>query len=105
MGPAVPDAKGPLPVQFLDRGRAFFLEEMKDDLGIGLRTKSMSFPDEFFTKFDVVEDLAVERDPQRAVTVRHRLTAACEIDDAQSRVSEAALAARRGHPDRQARDD
>ena len=62
---------------------------MKDDLRIGVCTKSMSFPYEFFTKFDVVEDLAVERDPQGAVIVRHRLTAACEINDAQARVPEA----------------
>src|SRR5262245_29735512 len=44
-----------------------------------------------FTKFDVVEDLTVECDPQRTVGIRHQLTAACEIDDAQSRMSERGL--------------
>ena len=37
----------------------------------------------------MVEDFAVERDPRGSISVRHRLTAACEIDDAQSRVAEA----------------
>jgi hypothetical protein len=62
---------------------------MKQNFGVGLRTKSMSFLNEFFTQFDVIEDLTVECDPQRAVGIRHRLTAACEIDNAQSRVSKA----------------
>ena len=39
-------------------------------------------------KLDVVEDLAVERDPQRAVLVGHRLMAAADIDDAESGVAE-----------------
>src|SRR5262245_57580905 len=46
---------------------------------------------EIVAEFNVVEDLTVECDPQRAVSVRHRLTAAREINDAQSRVSECGL--------------
>src|SRR5262245_60749045 len=83
----VPDAKRPLTVQFLDRRGPVLFKEVKDDLGIGLGAEAMAFRYEFFTNFDVVEDLTVERDPQRAVVIGHRLTATCDIDDAQSRVS------------------
>src|SRR5262249_16233873 len=60
---SVPDTKRPLAVQFFDRGGPVFLEEMKDDFGIGLGTEAMAFRYEFFTNLDVIENLTVERDP------------------------------------------
>src|SRR5262249_36624695 len=60
---SVPDAKGPLAVQFLDRRRPVLFEQMKDDLGVGLGAEAMAFRYEFFTNFDVIENLTVERDP------------------------------------------
>src|SRR5262245_3039803 len=51
----------------------------------------MAFLCEIVAQFDVIEDLTVECDPQRAVSIRHRLTAACEINDAQSCMSECGL--------------
>ena len=41
---------------------------------------------ELGAQLDVVEDLAVEDDPDRAVFVVDRLLAAREVDDAQARV-------------------
>jgi hypothetical protein len=78
-----------LPVQFLDRRGAVFFVQVQDDFGVGLGPKSMTVSNEIFTKFDVVEDFTVERDPERSVGVRHRLSATREIDDAQTRVAEA----------------
>src|SRR5262245_27006537 len=46
---AVPDAKRPLAVQFLDRRGPVLFEQMKDDLGIGLGTEAMALRYEFFT--------------------------------------------------------
>src|SRR4029079_17988128 len=59
----VPDAKGPLTVQFLDSRAPVLFEQMKDDLGIGLSAEAVTFRYEFFTNFDVIENLTVERDP------------------------------------------
>ena len=39
-------------------------------------------------QLDVIEDFAVERDPDRAVLIGHRLPAARDVDDAQTGVSE-----------------
>jgi hypothetical protein len=44
---------------------------------------------EIFAQFDVVEDLAIERDRQRAVFHRHWLVAAIDIDNAESGMRQA----------------
>ena len=44
--------------------------------------------DQLRAQLDVVEDLAVEGDPDRAVVIRHRLRAAGEIDDREPRMGE-----------------
>ncbi len=59
---------------------------MKDDLGIGVGDELVSPAEEFFSEFDVVEDLAVEGDPERGVLVGHWLVATNEIDDAEASV-------------------
>ena len=46
--------------------------------------KLMTLTYQLLAKFDVVEDLAVESDPQRAISDGHRLPAAFEVDDAQA---------------------
>src|SRR5256885_483595 len=46
---------------------------MQQDFGIGYACEVVAARDQLLAKFDVVEDLAVERDPERAVRVRHRL--------------------------------
>jgi hypothetical protein len=85
-GTAIPDAERPLSVESGDGGRAFFFVKMEDDFGVRLGLKPVTFALEIRAKLDVVEDLSVERDPQRAVFVRHRLAAAGHVDDAQPRV-------------------
>src|SRR6478752_4975956 len=51
----------------------------------------MPLLNQLFAQLDVIEDLAIERDPQLLVCGRHRLDATREVDDAQPRVSEAGL--------------
>src|SRR5205823_3239941 len=85
-GPGVPNPECPLAVQVVDGGGAFLLEEMEKDFRIGLCVKAMTLLYEILTKFDVIEDFTIERDPQRPIVVRHRLMAAGDVDDAQSGV-------------------
>ena len=77
---------------------------MKNHLGIRARAESVAFARQLRAQFDVVENLAVERDPDRAVLVRHRLLAAGEVDNAQPRVRQAYRSDRRAARVRQAHD-
>src|SRR5947207_178432 len=76
-------------VEPLDHAGAVFFVEMQEDFGVRLSAEAMALADELLAKFDVVEDFAVEGDPERAVGARHRLAAAGQIENAQSRVREA----------------
>src|SRR3984893_14507799 len=55
---------------------------MKNDLGIRAGGEPMSLSEQLFPEFEVVEDLAVEGDPERRVLVAHGLLATGKVDDA-----------------------
>src|SRR6266446_614341 len=78
----VPNGKSPLAVHVSDAVFSLFLVKVKNDLSVREGGKAMSLIDQLLLEFEVVEDFAVERDPQRTVLVAHRLLAAREIDDA-----------------------
>src|ERR1700686_2814831 len=80
---AVPDSKSPLSIQVLDAVFSFFLVEMENNLCIRRRGEPVSLTKQLLPEFQIVEYLAVERDPQRTILVAHGLLAACKIDDAQ----------------------
>ena len=63
-GSSVPDAERPLPIELAHGIGAFFFVEVQDRLGVGSRAKAMSFAGQVVAQFHIVEDLAVERDPQ-----------------------------------------
>jgi hypothetical protein len=65
-------------------GRALFLEEVQDRFGVAPRAELMPALDEAAAQRFVIEDLAVEDDPQRLVFVGDRLVAAGHIDDRQA---------------------
>ena len=65
------------------------LVEVDDDLGVGFRREDVPLLLERGAQLHVVEDLAVEDDPDAPVLVGDRLPAALEVDDAQPRVGEA----------------
>ena len=88
----VPDGEGEVAVERLDAIGTPLLVEMDDDLGVGRRLEHVAAGDQLGAQLDVVEDLAVEGDPNGAVLVAHRLPAAVEIDDAEARVGEADVA-------------
>jgi len=98
-----------LSVQVLDAVFSFFLIKVEDDLGIGARGELMSPTEQLLPEFQVVEDLAIERNPQGTVLVGHGLVAAGEIDDAEAGVrqtyailrmkSSIVRSAMRQHPD------
>ena len=88
----VPDGKGEVAVERLDAIGPPLLVEVDDDLGVGRRLEDVAAGDQLGAQLDVVEDLAVEGDPDGAVLVAHRLLAAVEIDDAEARVRETDVA-------------
>src|ERR1700730_6928913 len=53
--------------------------------------ETMALLDQFFAKLDVVENLAVEGNPQRAIRIRHGLTPAVDIDDAEASMAQTSL--------------
>ena len=70
------------------RARSAFFTQPEQDLGVGLGAKTMAAPFELLAELNVVEDLAVERDPDRFVVVRHRLRAAANVNNAEPGVRE-----------------
>ena len=85
----IPERDRPLPVEAPEGALAPLLEGVDDDFGVAAGSEPMAEPLELVTQLDVVEDLAVEDDPQRAVLVRERLLAAGEVDDREPRVTRA----------------
>ena len=79
----VPNSKSPLSVHVSDAVLSFFLVKVEDYLGIRAGGEPMSLTEQLFPEFQVVEDLAVEGDPQRRVLVAHGLLAAGEVNDAE----------------------
>ena len=60
-----------------------------DDLGVAAGAEAVAERLELGAQLDVVEDLAVEDDPQRAVLVGQRLLAGRQVDDGQAGVRQA----------------
>ena len=87
-GPRVPDGERPLAVEMADARLAVLFVRVEDDLRVRPGGELVTAPDELLAQLDVVENLAVERDPERLVFVRHRLVSAGQIENAQSCVAQ-----------------
>jgi hypothetical protein len=59
---------------------------MNNHLGVRLRRKPMTLALQCLAQFQVVEDLAIEDHCHLTVFIEDGLIAACQVDDAQSRV-------------------
>src|SRR5215472_11591594 len=70
---AIPDRDAPLTVHAIQAGRSKLLVEMKDYLCVRRGAELMTTLLEFGAQFDVIEDFAVEYDPEALVLVRNRL--------------------------------
>ena len=88
----VPYGEGEVAVELRHAIGAALLVEVDDDLGVGAGLEGVSAGDEIGAQLEVVEDLAVEGDPDGAVLVAHRLAAAVDVDDAEARVRQADVA-------------
>ena len=85
----VPERKRPHAVEVLDAGRPPLLVRAQHDLGVRLGAEAMAELLELRAKLEVVEDLAVVQELQRAVVARERLAAAVgEVDNRESRMPE-----------------
>jgi len=62
---------------------------MQDHFGVRVGFEAMAARFQFGPQLDVIEDLAVVDDPQRAVLVRDRLLARGEIENAQTGITQA----------------
>ena len=89
---AIPQADGPLAVEASERLGAPLFVGVHDHFGVAAGLELVAAPDEFLAQLHVVEDLAVERDPQRAALVRERLLARRQIDDRQPGVGKTGVA-------------
>ncbi len=65
---------------------------MHDHFGVATGSKLVAVGDQFVAQLDVVEDLAVEGDPQGAPLVGERLLPGGEVDDREPGVRQAGLA-------------
>ncbi len=76
-------ANANMPRKLLDHGLAVLLVEMDEDLGVAARLQHVAGGAQLALEVEVVVDLAIEDDADRAVLVPDRLRAALEIDDAE----------------------
>jgi hypothetical protein len=84
----VPQPDGELSVEPRERLLAPGLVGVDDHLGVAGRPEGVPQRLQFGAQLAVVEDLAVERHPQRAVLVAQRLLAGREVDDRQPGVGQ-----------------
>jgi hypothetical protein len=90
----IPDGEDKLPVEQVEAGRPHLLVEVDDDLGVGLGCQLVPLLQQLLAQLDVVEDLAVEDNPQALILVAHRLLPAAEVDNAQPGAAQPNLAGR-----------
>jgi hypothetical protein len=67
---------------------------VQDRLGVARRAKGGAARDQLSAQLDVVEDFAVEHDPEVAIGRGERLLAAREIDDREAAVPESGASER-----------
>jgi hypothetical protein len=84
----IPERHRPLSVHALERRVAPLLVGVHDDLGVALGAKHVPVREELRAELHIVEDLAVERDPERAGFVRERLLPGRKVHDREARVRE-----------------
>ena len=95
----VPDRDREHPPQALDARRAFLLEKVQDDLGVGAGPEPVPSRLQPGPQILEVVDFPVEDDPEGFVLVGHRLVPLeGKVDDAQPRVTQAGLPERQDPP-------
>ena len=82
----IPQGDGKLPVQMVDKAFAEVFIEVHQHFGVRCGVEAVATRLQFRPEFQVVEDLAVEHDRDRAGFVVNGLVAGGEVDDAQARV-------------------
>ena len=90
--PLVPDREGEHAAKPPQASRPILLEGMDDDLGVAPGGEPVSVCLQLGAQLEEIVDLAVERHPDRAVLVAHRLPAAGQVDDAEPALAEADVA-------------
>ena len=96
VAPPVVQRDRELAVQVLHETVAVLLVEVDDHLRVGVRVEAVPLALEVAPQLDVVEDLAVEDDPDGLVLVVDRLPAALEVDDREAGVGEAHASVHQG---------
>ncbi len=79
----IPDGEGEHAAQAPHTVLAVLFVEVNNRLGIAVRAVAVPARDELLAQGEMVVDLAIKHDPQRAVFVRNRLMPARHIDNAE----------------------
>ena len=91
---AIPDGKGEHAAQMLHTVRAVLFVKVNDGLGIAVRAVAVAARDELLAQGEMVVNLAIEHDPERAIFIRNRLMSARNIDNAEPSHADAQMAVR-----------
>ena len=83
----IPDCNGEVTVESAQTIRAILLIQMQDDFRVTMRSKLVTFSFQVSAQLNVIENLAVENNPQRFVFVGDGLLPARQINNAQSRIA------------------
>src|SRR6266566_2470514 len=80
----VPYRKCPLPIEVADTVFSLFLVQVQYDFGVRTGGELVPFLHKRILELDIIEDFAVEGNPEFTVRSGHRLATALDVDDAQA---------------------
>ena len=87
----VPDDEREHAAQVLDAVRAVLLIKVDNAFRVAVSAIGVTLGEQFFSKFDVVVNFAVEYDPDGAVFVANWLMTSLDVDDAEAPHSESGI--------------
>ena len=76
-------------MQVFEHALAVILPQMRDNLGVAMRGKTMTSPFEHLAGFGIIEEFAVEDDLDGMIFVANRLLAVRQADDAEPAIGQA----------------
>src|SRR6266566_7462072 len=80
----VPYRKCPLPIEVVDTVFSLFLVQVQYDFGVRTASEFVPFLHQCISELDIVEDFAIEGNPEFTLRSGHGLATALEVDDAQA---------------------
>ena len=84
--PGIPETEGELALEMLEHPFLILFPHVRNEFGVGMRPEDVAFGFQFLALFGVIEKLAIENDPDRAIFIADGLLAVGQTDDAEAAI-------------------